>query len=79
MVFLNCTDVSTQLFRHLDDGQSDYENTSDRKPMDMRSYGIGAQILRNCGVKKMRVMGVPRRMPSMIGYDLEIVGYVSRH
>ncbi len=79
MVFLNCTDVSAQLFNHLDDVQSDHGSVVDRKPMDMRSYGIGAQILRNCGVKKMRVMGVPRRMPSMIGYDLEIVGYVSRH
>lgn len=79
MVFLNCTDVSAQLFNELGDDQSEYENSHGSKPIDMRSYGIGAQILRNCGVKKIRVMGVPRRMPSMIGYDLEIVGYVSRH
>jgi 3,4-dihydroxy 2-butanone 4-phosphate synthase/GTP cyclohydrolase II len=79
MVFLNCTNVSDQLFKELDAEQFESDNSNDRKPIDMRSYGIGAQILRNCGVKKIRVMGVPRRMPSMIGYDLEIVGYVSRH
>lgn len=79
MVFLNCTDVSAQLFNELNDDQSEYENSHSSKPIDMRSYGIGAQILRSCGVKKIRVMGVPRRMPSMIGYDLEILGYVSRH
>lgn len=40
------------------------------------NYGIGAQILRDLGVKKMRVLSVPRRMPSMAGFDLEVVGYV---
>lgn len=79
MVFLNCTNVSDQLFKELDAEQFESDNSNDRKPIDIRSYGIGAQILRNCGVKKIRVMGMPRRMPSMIGYDLEIVGYVSRH
>jgi 3,4-dihydroxy 2-butanone 4-phosphate synthase/GTP cyclohydrolase II len=46
--------------------------------MDLRSYGIGAQILRNCGVNKMRLMGNPRRMPSMTGYGLEITGYINK-
>jgi 3,4-dihydroxy 2-butanone 4-phosphate synthase/GTP cyclohydrolase II len=41
----------------------------------LRNYGIGAQILRDLGVKKMRVMSVPRRMPSMSGFDLEVGGY----
>jgi 3,4-dihydroxy 2-butanone 4-phosphate synthase/GTP cyclohydrolase II len=39
------------------------------------NYGIGAQILRDLGVKKMRLLSVPRRMPSMAGFDLEVVGY----
>jgi len=43
----------------------------------LRTYGVGAQILRQCGVQKMRLMGSPRRMPSMAGYGLETVGYVS--
>jgi 3,4-dihydroxy 2-butanone 4-phosphate synthase/GTP cyclohydrolase II len=42
----------------------------------LRNYGIGAQILRDLGVKKMRVMSVPRRMPSMSGFDLEVSGYL---
>jgi 3,4-dihydroxy 2-butanone 4-phosphate synthase/GTP cyclohydrolase II len=44
--------------------------------MALRNYGIGAQILKDLGVKKMRVMSVPRRMPSMAGFDLEVTGYV---
>jgi len=44
--------------------------------MALRNYGIGAQILRDLKVKKMRLMAVPRRMPSMSGFGLEVVDYV---
>lgn len=44
--------------------------------MTLRNYGIGAQILRDLGVKKMRLMALPRRMPSMAGFGLEVTGYV---
>ena len=42
----------------------------------LRNYGIGAQILRDLGVGKMRLMAKPRRMPSMAGFDLEVTGYL---
>ena len=42
---------------------------------DPRIYGIGAQILRELGVGKMRVMGSARKMPSMAGFGLEVTGY----
>ncbi|MGE5097435.1 MAG: bifunctional 3,4-dihydroxy-2-butanone-4-phosphate synthase/GTP cyclohydrolase II, partial [Betaproteobacteria bacterium] len=44
---------------------------------DPRLHGIGAQILRDLGVGKMRVLARPKRIPSMSGFDLEIVEYVS--
>ncbi len=44
-------------------------------PMDLRTYGIGAQILRDQGIGRMRLLGSQRRMPSMIGYGLEITGF----
>jgi 3,4-dihydroxy 2-butanone 4-phosphate synthase/GTP cyclohydrolase II len=44
--------------------------------MDLRNYGIGAQILRELGVGKMRLLAHPRKMPSMGGFDLEVAGYV---
>jgi len=43
---------------------------------DPRTYGIGAQILRDLGVTKMRLLSSPRRMPSMTGFDLEVTGFV---
>ena len=42
---------------------------------DARSYGIGAQILRDLNVGKMRLLGTPRKLPSMAGFGLEVVGY----
>jgi 3,4-dihydroxy 2-butanone 4-phosphate synthase/GTP cyclohydrolase II len=42
----------------------------------LRNYGIGAQILKDLKVKKMRLMAQPRRMPSMAGFGLEVTGYL---
>jgi 3,4-dihydroxy 2-butanone 4-phosphate synthase/GTP cyclohydrolase II len=43
--------------------------------MDLRNYGIGAQILRDLHVGRMRVLARPRKMPSMAGFDLAVTGY----
>lgn len=47
-----------------------------RVKWDPRTYGIGAQILRDLGVNKMRLMSSPRKMPSMSGFNLEVTGFV---
>jgi 3,4-dihydroxy 2-butanone 4-phosphate synthase/GTP cyclohydrolase II len=54
-------------------------DTGTRRPaaMDLRTYGIGAQILRELGVVRMKLLGSPRRMPSMVGYGLEVTGFVA--
>lgn len=44
---------------------------------DLRTYGIGAQILKDLGVSKMKLLSRPRKMPSMVGFDLEVSGYVN--
>jgi 3,4-dihydroxy 2-butanone 4-phosphate synthase/GTP cyclohydrolase II len=42
---------------------------------DSRLYGVGAQILREVGVAKMKLLATPRRIPSMAGFGLEVTGY----
>ena len=44
---------------------------------DPRIYGIGAQILRDLGVCKMKLLASPRRMPSVTGFGLEVTGYIA--
>ena len=43
---------------------------------DPRLHGIGAQILRQLNVRKMRVLAWPKKIPSMAGFELEVVEYV---
>jgi 3,4-dihydroxy 2-butanone 4-phosphate synthase/GTP cyclohydrolase II len=76
VVLLNCGESGEQLLRQFD-GTARSAHGPERGRMDLRTYGVGAQILRDCGVHKMRLMGNPRRMPSMTGYGLEITGYLS--
>ncbi|GAB3693923.1 bifunctional 3,4-dihydroxy-2-butanone-4-phosphate synthase/GTP cyclohydrolase II [Spirosoma flavus] len=46
-------------------------------PMDARDYGVGAQILRDLGVRKLRLLSNnPRKRAGLMGYGLEIVDTV---
>jgi 3,4-dihydroxy 2-butanone 4-phosphate synthase/GTP cyclohydrolase II len=46
--------------------------------MDLRTFGIGAQVLRALGVRKMRVLSAPKHMHALSGFGLEVVEYVSK-
>ncbi len=48
----------------------------DQHPQDLRTHGIGAQILHDLGVRKMRLMSAPKRFHGLGGFDLEVVEYV---
>ena len=76
-VLLNCGESAEQLLAQFE-GTARSAQAPERGRMDLRTYGVGAQILRECGVHRMQLMGNPRRMPSMAGYGLEITGYLSR-
>jgi 3,4-dihydroxy 2-butanone 4-phosphate synthase/GTP cyclohydrolase II len=71
MVLLNCEQTSDALLAQLADVRAPRAGRS----MDLRLYGIGAQILRDLGVGRMRLMAAPRKMPSMAGFGLEVTGY----
>lgn len=74
-VLLNCGADSASLLQQL--GSSHLPATRLKKQMDLRTYGVGVQILRELGVMRMKLLGSPRRMPSMAGYGLEVTGFVS--
>ncbi len=54
----------------------DEPQVHDQRPM-LRTYGIGAQILFDLGVRKMRVLSAPKRMQGISGFGLEVVEYVA--
>lgn len=43
----------------------------------LRTYGLGAQILSDLGVTKMRVLSAPKKMHGISGFGLEVVDYVN--
>ena len=57
--------------------QDEGEATRPAAKWDPRLYGIGAQILRDLGVRRMKLLASPRKMPSMAGFQLEITGYLT--
>lgn len=52
-------------------------NFSANNQYALKDYGIGAQILRDLGVIKMRLMAEPRKMPSMTGFGLQVTEFVA--
>jgi len=73
IVLLNCTQSTDALQARLGE-----ERPRTGRSADLRVYGIGAQILRDLGIGRMRLMAAPRKMPSMAGFGLEVTGYVTR-
>jgi 3,4-dihydroxy 2-butanone 4-phosphate synthase / GTP cyclohydrolase II len=84
LVLLNCEQNSEQLFnqsrqlRQARDAGKQTRVTEKTARMDLRTYGIGAQILKDLKVGRMRLLSKPRKMPSMAGFELEVSGYVEQ-
>ncbi len=74
-VLLNCSSDTEALLPQLTGTQAAAQ--AERAQMDLRTYGVGAQILRELGVRRMKLLGSPRRMPSMAGYGLEVTGFAA--
>jgi 3,4-dihydroxy 2-butanone 4-phosphate synthase/GTP cyclohydrolase II len=51
-------------------------NGDDRASRELRTYGIGAQIIADLGVRKMRVLSAPWKLTGLAGFDLEVVEYI---
>lgn len=79
IVLLNCEESAEQMFSQFEALDSPEQKVPPRASrMDLRTYGIGAQILKNLGVGKMKLLASPRKMPSMTGFDLEVTGYQAK-
>jgi 3,4-dihydroxy 2-butanone 4-phosphate synthase/GTP cyclohydrolase II len=78
-VLLNCSESADQLLKRF---ESEYPSPGaarlgPKRQFDLRSYGIGAQILRDCAVRRLLVLGTPLRLPGMAGgFGLEVTGYL---
>ncbi|QIK37434.1 3,4-dihydroxy-2-butanone-4-phosphate synthase [Caldichromatium japonicum] len=81
IVVLRNRDRPDDLLARLKDFQ--FHDSDDQVPVrkdrsELRTFGIGAQILADLGVRKMRVMSAPKAMHAISGFDLEIVEYTGK-
>ncbi|WP_338848414.1 bifunctional 3,4-dihydroxy-2-butanone-4-phosphate synthase/GTP cyclohydrolase II [Massilia sp. W12] len=75
-VLLNCDGSAEQIFSGFAALNAEAPKARARDASrDLRTYGIGAQILKELGVGRMVLLANPRKMPSMTGYGLEVAGY----
>jgi 3,4-dihydroxy 2-butanone 4-phosphate synthase/GTP cyclohydrolase II len=51
--------------------------TTQVAPQVLRTYGIGAQILKDLGVTRMQVLSTPKQLQGIAAFGLEITGYVA--
>ena len=72
VVVLTDIDESRTVLERLD--RLDTPRESDAA-LEWRRHGVGAQILADLGVRRLRVLGKPRRFLGLSGFGLEIVGY----
>jgi 3,4-dihydroxy 2-butanone 4-phosphate synthase/GTP cyclohydrolase II len=73
IVLLHRTESGAEVLQRL---MPDAARAGDPDKLDLRTYGIGAQILRDLGVRRMKLLAAPRKMPSMAGFGLEVTGYL---
>ncbi len=79
LVLLNCAEPAERLFAKFEAlVEASQEDSARQARMDLRTYGIGAQILRDLNVVQMKLLARPRKMPSMAGYGLHTTGFVER-
>lgn len=79
VVILRNGSTTAQILRHIDHFKAmDAGGTPVRREQreDLRTYGLGAQILTDVGVRKMRVLSAPKKMHAISGFGLEVVEYV---
>lgn len=78
LVLLNCGESGDQLLRQFAElaDPAAQEPAQRAAKMDLRTYGVGAQILRDLNVGKMKLLARPRKMPSMAGFGLQVTGYL---
>jgi 3,4-dihydroxy 2-butanone 4-phosphate synthase/GTP cyclohydrolase II len=79
LVMLNCADTTERLFAKFNalmNAEVEPPIAQRASKTDLRTYGVGAQILRDLNVSRMKLLAKPRKMPSMTGFGLQVTGYL---
>ncbi|WP_020394945.1 bifunctional 3,4-dihydroxy-2-butanone-4-phosphate synthase/GTP cyclohydrolase II [Thiolinea disciformis] len=78
IVILRSPNAQTDLLKQLKafETQSAVQENRPSSPAELKTYGIGAQILADLGVQRMSVMSAPKKFLGIAGFGLEVVNYI---
>jgi 3,4-dihydroxy 2-butanone 4-phosphate synthase/GTP cyclohydrolase II len=78
VVVLSMADQNAGILQWMAERSGSAEETVKvKQPADIRTDGVGAQILADLGVRKMKLMTAPKVIHGLAGFGLEVVDYVS--
>ncbi len=79
VVVLNWPDEDSAILQWISEhsGVEQADVVKTKKPVDLRTDGVGAQILMDLGIKKMQLMTAPKVIHGLAGFGLEVVDYIS--
>ena len=66
-----------ELITQIESYKNDKQKIDTNNNKDLRTIGLGAQILSDLGVRKMRVLSAPKRIHALSGFGLEVIEYVN--
>jgi 3,4-dihydroxy 2-butanone 4-phosphate synthase/GTP cyclohydrolase II len=69
------SELLQRICQYHDEDEGEVEVKRESNP-DLRTYGVGAQILLDLNVRKMRVLSSPKRLHGLSGFGLEVAEYV---
>lgn len=71
------SELLLRVCQYHDEDEGEIEVRRESNP-DLRTYGVGAQILLDLDVRKMRVLSAPKRLHGLSGFGLEVVEYLDQ-
>jgi 3,4-dihydroxy 2-butanone 4-phosphate synthase/GTP cyclohydrolase II len=77
IVFLRQAETPKDMVKKIESLIRDDSSQDEDHPDTLRTYGIGAQILVDLGVRKMKLLSAPKKFHALAGFGLEVVNYYS--
>jgi 3,4-dihydroxy 2-butanone 4-phosphate synthase / GTP cyclohydrolase II len=78
VVILRKNESDDSLIARINNIKTKFDNAVQKKHNDVRTVGVGAQILSQLGVKKMRLLSAPKTFVALGGFGLEVVEFIKK-
>lgn len=78
VIFLRQSESPRDMVKKIEQLMHDNTPPQDEENNELRTYGIGAQILAELGIKQMKLLSAPKKFHALAGFGLEVSEYISK-